>query len=327
MNYSSLISQSWRLVWRRKSLIALAFLSILASSLAYVAVYTGFIALFFSTPFFFTRLTGLGFSELGLSSGGPLAYGAMAASALGWLLLWFVGLSARGGLIASVDAHEDGRPLGLGGAFGRGWRRALTLAAMAFLLYLPVIVMTLIGQVLVISQFPEFLTMNEAEMMSRMMSIYALSCSLSVLTYGLMAFLQFIYAFAFRGVVLGNLGVVASIRHGWRVVRGNIGDILPLAMIYGGILLALIIIWYIAFFALYFVVIFALAMGGGDMSAPLLVALGAGFLVLLLLTFVVGAIALAWRSAAFTIGYRHWIAEKPVVVKEEDSTDFTDGTD
>ncbi|HRO92110.1 MAG TPA: hypothetical protein PK205_10635 [Promineifilum sp.] len=331
MNYTTLIGDSWRLVWRRKSLIALGSLSVLASILAYVALYIGFIAFFLSSPSLLIRLMGMPLTEMPEASGGPLGYIAMVLGALAWLLLWLVGLSARGGMIAAVDAHEDGRSLGAGAAFGRGWSRALTLAAMAIVVFLPVMILYLITIPLLFSRFPDLMNAGEAEIMSALMTTQALSCSLSLLIYGLMALLQFIYAFAYRGVVLGGLGVMASIRHGWRVLRGNAGDILPLALIFGGIWFGLIVLWYIAFFVIYLILLFGLALGSGDVSLPLTIAAAVGFFILLLVTLLAGGAQSAWRSAAFTSGYRYWIAEKkePAAVEASpmesaDDAPFTD---
>ena len=326
MNYSALIGDSWRLVWRRKSLIGLAFLSTLASSLAYLAMYIGFVAAFFSSGFF-SRLFLFSAADIGLPVNSALPFLAMILSAVLWLLLWLVSLSARGGLIAAVHEHERGQATTPGGAFGRGWRRVLTLAAMAFVLFLPVTLLSLIGQAIMLAVLPDFAMMNETDFMGQLMSVYALSLAFSCITYALMAFLQFIYAFAFRGVVLGEMGVVASIRHGWRVLRGHAGEIIPLAMIFGGLLVVLVVIGYIAFFGVYIVFIIALAAGGGDVSVVVLAVGAVVMLLFLLLTLVVGAILLAWRSTVFTIGYRHWIEGKPAAGGDGRATDFIEGTD
>src|SRR5690606_40679925 len=42
--------------------------------------------------------------------------------------------------------------------------------------------------------------------------------------------LSLIYPFAFRGVILRDLGAMDSIRHGWRTLKSNFGEIILLSL-------------------------------------------------------------------------------------------------
>ncbi len=311
MDQSAVMGQSWRLIWRRKSLLGLGCLTVLATVLGYVAIYAALIGFFLASPDLLTRLVSM--PELDVFwPFSPWLYALTCGGVVLWLLIWLVGLAARGGLIAAVDELEDGGQPTFGGAFGRGWRRAPRLAVMAFVLFLPVIIFSLAVQAVSFAILPNMFMMTPEEMMGAIASFYAVLCGLSLVNYALTLFIQFIYPFAFRGVVLRELGARGAIRHGWRVLRGNFGEILPLALLYGVIMVVLIGLWYAAFLGIYFGLIFSLV-SGGEPSPAFLGIIGIVLLGVSLASIVAGAILVAWRSAAFTIGYRRWTAPKAEV--------------
>jgi hypothetical protein len=308
MNQSSVIGQTWRLVWQRKSLLALGLLSALVAVLGVIALYGGLVAAFLSSPELLTRMVSLPEEAL---QPWPFPRGLLGLGVAGgifWFLLWLVGLAARGGLIAAVDDIEDGRSPTFSDAFGRGWRRVLTLAAMSFVLFLPLLILYALAQAIVLANLPDFMLASPEDVFDSMMRTYGFSLSLSGVNFLVALFLQFIYPFAYRGVMLRDLGVWSSITHGWRVLRANLGEIVPLAMIFGGLLLLLLIVWYAGFFALYIFLIIALAAGLGGPSMAIILLLVAAILLLLLFLIAAWGILTTWRSAAFTASYRRWTA-------------------
>jgi hypothetical protein len=312
MNHSAVMGQSWRLVWRRKSLLGLGLLSAVATVVGAIALYAALIGLFLASPDLIARFMGL---PDGAFEPWPFSRGWLALTVVGlivWLALWLVGLAARGGLIAAVDDLESGEPPA-GGAFGRGWRRVLPLAGMSFVLWLPYLIIVILTQAAVLATMPDFILAGEQEFFDAMMSTYLLSCGFSCVNLIVSLFLQFIYPFAYRGVVLRGMGVRASIGHGWRVLRSNFGDILPLALLFGVVMIVLLAVWYGAFFALYFVLIFGIVIDPSGPSPALIGIVIAAVLLFLLVSLFVFAILTAWRSAAFTIGYRRWAVDKPTV--------------
>lgn len=142
-------------------------------------------------------------------------------------------------------------------------------------------------------------------------------CCLAVFI-GLVAIvLNLIYPFAYRGIMLRDMGVRESIRHGWKVLRENLGEIVLLAVPFFllGALLA----------GLYSVV----ALGGsvttilsGDPAAAMN-AFSWRFIVLYVIWSLIYAVLLAWQSATFTLGYRSWTGKGAL----EDEDIFWRGVD
>jgi hypothetical protein len=148
------------------------------------------------------------------------------------------------------------------------------------------------------------------EMMSSFARLNAASLALSCGILALQLFLQFIHAFAYRGMMLRGQGVGGSIGHGWRVLRSNLGEIIPMALLFGGLQVAIVVAWYVAFFVLYVVFLVA-AIGLQETPGLGMLLVGCAGLGVLLLMFVVAwVVVTTWRSAAFTIGYRRWAEAK-----------------
>ena len=134
-----------------------------------------------------------------------------------------------------------------------------------------------------------------------------LSCFLALLTL----VLNLIYPFAYRGIMLRDLRVMDSIRHGWRVLRENLGEILLLGLIFFVINL---IISAIAALIIGLVGIssgmFAVLTSGGEMSTAQIVAAGVGMLAAFVIFAIISAIVTAWRSATFTLAYEQWTGKE-----------------
>ncbi len=323
MNYTQLIKEAWRFVWRRKGMPALAFTSMSASVLADLALYAALVGVILGVPAILERLMGIPAYMLADWPASRWGIPVAAVGLLLWPLIWLVGLAARGGMIAMVDADEDGRRLSFGGALGRGLRFSPRLAAMSFLLHLPAIGLILVAQLVLLMMIPTFVNTPPDEVFASFATFYALSISLSCLSYGVLFFLQFIYAFAYRAVVMEDRGVMGSIGQGWRVLRQRAGDIIPLAMIFLGVALLLVIIWYAAFFVIYFVLLFGAVAGGMEQPSPLFIVLVVvALLGFTLLSLIVGAIQAAWRSAAFTKAYRYWTGKAADEPTPPDKTEF-----
>ena len=128
--------------------------------------------------------------------------------------------------------------------------------------------------------------------------------------------LSLVYAFAFRGIVLRDMGVMDSIRHGWQVVRKNLGEILLLGLAFFliGIIILVVTAAIIAPIALLVgVPMVALMESNATFLQGLLAVLG---LVLGLIVFaLVSAITTAWQSATFTLAYMQWTGKDVLVEK------------
>lgn len=131
---TELVGQSWRLIWQRKSLLRLGLVSTAASLLAWAALPEAYRWAWVESPALMERLTGIprnpymnmwgiGDYPTGI---GPFTCGILVIC----LVLWLVGLAARGGLITAVDDIEgQDAP---GSAFSGALRRGPRLARAAF---------------------------------------------------------------------------------------------------------------------------------------------------------------------------------------------------
>lgn len=313
MENVSVIRRGWQIVRGHRSLFGFSAASALASGLGFLALYAAAVAALLAAPGSLRFVFGLPpelFPRETLWPFSPWLFIVTALGLIAWPLLWLLGLAARAALIAgAAGADETGR-IAAGQSFGRGLRRAPRLAAMAFLLFLPNLVFYAVYYAVAIGALRGFMTQllaaPDMTALTRVSSFSLLSTSLSFLALVLNVFLQFIYAFAFRGVVLNDLQPVAAIRHGWAVLRANANDILPPAAIFGATLVGAAVLWYGAFFAIYVLFIIALLTNRSGPSLGLIGVAGIAFLGLLALSYVAAALYLAWRSAAFTVGYRRW---------------------
>lgn len=345
MKATAAMGQSWRLIWRRKSLLRLGLVSTVASLLAWASLNEAYTWARVESPALMERLTGIPrnpFADMwgvaGASFFAPFTIGILVIC----LVVWLVGLAARGSLITSVDDVEGQDAPGSG--FGRALRRGPRLALMTFVLFLPVILLLLMGQAAV-PNWPvlanPFRFSPVAEFARMPMNFYLMGYGLPIITFIPMLFLQLIYPFAFRGMVLRDLSIFGTILHGGRVLRGNMAEIVPLLLSFGvvhivlwgllnGIFIALSVFFIYAvtrspdavnaFLTLdfdvlgYLLLTSSITSGNSPNSIGLIYYYVMGnsiALTMLLVSVVMGTIMTAWRSAAFTIGYRRWTDDKP----------------
>ena len=310
MNETSIFSQSWRYVREHKSLWGLGFLNSTAAVLGVIAIYAGLTAALMASPGLLARYLRLPDLNLAYWPFPSWVIWVALFTLIVWFLLWLVGLAARGGLITAADDIEEGRRPSGGESFGRGWRRAPVLALMSLIVFLPVIALYAVGQVALWLALPDFTQVTSENFLSGFTTLYSISMCLTCGLYFLLIFLQFIHAFAYRGVMLRELGVWSSISHGWRVLRDKPGEIIPLAMIFGGLMVAFYGIAYAVFIAFYLAGLFSFLFSTSAEGPPVvaLFFIGIIFLLAMAALFFVMVVLGAWRSTAFTIGYRRWSA-------------------
>jgi len=288
MEYSALFSRGWGITWRNKWMWLLAFIPAVAGLVTF-----GFSA-----------------GQQGMMAGG-VAYGTGAVLLLSCLrfivafLIFLIGLATRGGLIAAVDGVDRGESYSFGRALGDGRRKVRPLLGMSLLLFGGFGILVALGIALIVAG--SFFAGLTGEMLGSngtfgLIDVLATLgfCCLAVFI-GLVAIvLNLIYPFAYRGIMVRDMGVRESIRHGWKVLRENLGEIVLLAVPFFllGALLA----------GLYSVV----ALGGsvtailsGDPAAAMN-AFSWRFIVLYVIWSLIYAVLLAWQSATFTLGYRSW---------------------
>ena len=147
-------------------------------------------------------------------------------------------------VIRMVDRYEaSGEKLSVGQGFRLGWSRAafriflidLLLGLGAFLLILLVLSLTLVPLL-------GFRTGNEAIGFLSGMTTAMLLALAVLLIIVIVVVLAVVLQFFHRAAALENLGVFASIRRGWAVMRAHLGDTLVLALLLFALGLALAVV-------------------------------------------------------------------------------------
>lgn len=298
MDYIGTIRRGWEITWSNKYLWLLGFLAALGSgnSLLNYSTSGGEMQQFNMTP----------------SQMAALAGGAVALACVGLIVgivIWLLSLAARGGLISAVARIDRGKTPTFGESFRSGWRKVWRLAGMTILLF---------GVLLILGLGIVFLVLVPSGVMAAFMGgqdasggalaglgILAL-CGLGLLCLlipiGLA--LTFIYPFAMRGLVLRNMGVTESIRHGWNVLKSNLGNILLLALAFFilNIIVGLLTVAILLPLAFLVAIPFNVLASANATVLQGLLAVLAGVAVLLIIA-AVASVLTAWQSATFTLAY------------------------
>ncbi len=300
MDYMGTLQRAWRLTWENKWLWLLGFLAALGGGLGSTSNY---------------RMDGNTTpGSISPQMGAALAGGVLVLLCVFFIvgiLLWLVSLAAKGGLITSVVELDRGQTSSFGQAFRQGWRKVLSLVGMTLVLYGVVIILVIVlvvgfaGTLLAALAAGESMDSNALSGLLGTAGIVFLC--LLCLTIPLAIVLSLIYPFAYRGMMLRDLGVMDSIRHGWRVLRENLGQVLLLALLFFiiGLVIGLISGAIIALLG-FSTGLISVMMNGGQPSTAQIISAGVGFLVTAIIFAIISAIITAWRSATFTLAYEQW---------------------
>jgi hypothetical protein len=305
MDYSGTLSRGWGITWRHKWLWLLALIPALGGliSFAFGAIQQ--------------RMMGFGIEttpEVIMSQMGNL----MLLNCLS--LLFSLGLAlltvvTRGGMVAGVAGVARGESYGFGRAFGAGWRKILPLLGMSILLFIAVFVFIVALALIIIipitvGAFAGGSGQNEAFLggMS-VLGILGLCCLTVAIIVGSIL-VSMIYAFAVRGIMIRDLGVIDSLTHGWQVSRENLGAIILLALPF--VVIYLVLGTLFAAVSLGSMISGMMEMMAGDPSGftyPFSLMqnpFGWQFMILYAIYAVVVAVLTAWQSATFTLAYLQW---------------------
>jgi len=306
VDYTELITRSWNIVWKNRALWVLGFLAGLAAN-------------GIRTSNNYSSNSSEMSPEMMATLGAMVLLFSCVAIIIA-VVMWVLGVVARGGLIGSVWALDDDETatLTVGEALQPGMKAFWRMVGVNILLYLPVWLFSMAMVVVIVvmaggTAVFASIASNPDDVFNIIGPGFAmmgfLFCILLCLMIPLGIVLQLIQEFAVRGTVVRNLGVVDSIKHGWEVLRGNVGEILLLGLLFVGVGIAASMAVGVVMLPLAFLAMAPL-MGsmysGGEMSML------TGFWMLCsgLGMTIIGAILLsvftAWRSAAFTLAYKQF---------------------
>ncbi len=301
MDYMGTLQRAWRLTWANKWLWLLGFLAALGGGVTSTSNYR-----FDSSNTTPSQIT----PQMGMAlAGGALVL--MCVFFIIGILLWLVTLAAKGGLITSVADLDRGQTSSFGRAFRQGWHKVLPLVGMTLVLNAVIIVLLIILLVgfagTALAALAAGGNMDSNALTGILGTAGVVFLCLLCLLIPLAIVINLIYPFAYRGMMLRDLGVMDSIRHGWRVLRENLSHILLLGLLFFiiGLVISAVAAAIVGLLGLSSG-LFSVLMGGSQPSTAQIVAAGLGFLVAAIVFAIISAIITAWRSATFTLAYEQW---------------------
>jgi len=214
-----------------------------------------------------------------------------------------------------VSELDRGQTSSFGRAFRQGWRKVLPLVGMTLLLFSVVIILAIILGVgfagTAVAAFSAGAAMDSDALAGIAGTAGLVFLCLLCLLIPLSLVLSLIYPFAYRGIMLRDMRVVDSIRHGWRVLRDNLGEILLLGLIFFviGFIISLVAGGIMALVGISSGM-FSLMMTGGEWTTTQIVGAGVGMLAAFVIFAIISAIVTAWRSATFTLAYERWTGKE-----------------
>ena len=312
MDYGNLLSRAWKIVWANKWLFVLGFLAALGSGGGSGG----------SGNFNTGAPSSSGSpspSEIldTLSDFAPYLIAGLCFLILIAIGLWLLRLIGEAGMIESVDRIEGGETLTLGDGFRAGTSQLKNMIFLNLVMYGPFL---LVGLLL----FGGFLFLvvgsigsGSDEVLAGGLGIFGL-CAIPIICLLAIASLivNFVYPMAQRGMILHDLGVMDSIRHGWQILRTNFTEIFILAIIFVviGFAVGLAIVIVALPLALLFIlpIILAIIEGGTIITAATIIFGVLGIIAFILMSAAISSILRTFQSTTFTLAYHQWAGKKTV---------------
>lgn len=318
MDYGQLFRRGWEIVWQNKYLFVLGFLAALGaggnggSGVNYDIPSSSTSPTRPFPPDFVREVTDF------WALYGGLILGLVCFFFILGLVFWLIRLSAQGGLIESVDRIEAGEKMSFGKAFSAGAGRIYSLAGLHILINGPFILLGLlfagVGGSFFVTAMRQGGEITEA--MGGTFAILAVCGGLlACLLVPLGLIVTVVHPFAQRGLMLKQLGIVDSIRHGWNVVRENIGDVilLVIAFLVIGFLFGLVTAVFTIPFAFLAAGPFLLDLiQGNEISFGMaeVASLAFGGVCLGLVAAAVNSVLTAYRSTVVTLAYQQFVQKE-----------------
>ncbi|MEW5985506.1 MAG: hypothetical protein AB1791_02630 [Chloroflexota bacterium] len=319
MDFGSILKRSWNIVWKHKFLWLLGFLAALGSGPGNGGNRGG-------GPFSYQFDGGefdFNFPSFGrlLEQYAPILIALACLGLFLGLFLWLLHLVADAGLIRAAADLDRGDPATLSSSLSAGVKVLGRLVGVNLILYLPLLLLfaVLFGVFFLAAGASLLPLLREggqvdprtfgASMGLIVLCLLPLVCLLLPLALLVGA----IQVFARRGVVLQDLGVIASISHGWQVIRRHLGQLLILAVILivlGAIFTGIVglIVSPLAI-ALSVPTIYGLMNEGVMETGRVLLATGGG-LCLGLLVALLASVWWAYQSTVVTLAYQELVGKE-----------------
>jgi hypothetical protein len=313
MDNGKTLSRSWSIVWENKWLFVLGFLAALGSGGG-----GGGSSNFRSqAPEDISSQIPGNFSDI-LNQITPFIFVLICFFIVLGIILWLLRLVGEAGMIASVDRIEAGEKLTFRDGFRAGTSYLKNMVGLSLVFYGPFLVVGLIFAIVGISYAIANFG-SAADLSIRSFGLAALCFIPLACILGIAALVvSFVYPMAQRGIIIEKLGVMDGIRRGWQVLRENLGEIILLAVIFVviGFIVGIVALIVAAPLALLFIIpaVLAAIQGGTAFTVGNIIFGVLGVIVFILIVAAISSILRAFQSAAFTLGYHHWMGKAATAV-------------
>ena len=325
MDYGDLLKRGWNITWNHKYLWWLGFLAALGGSAGGGRLNFNFRGTGGSGGSSSTGSGNLPFDETGLeqffentladgglwASIGIAVAGLFACLLLFSLVMWFVRLAAEAGLIHAAVDIDAGQKTSFGDAFAHGREHMGTLFVVNLILKAPLFLVGLLFACAGFLMLGGMAGMGDLQAMESQLAAAAGTlaflgfCAVCLLVpYSFLV--QLMYPIAQRGVVLGNLGAMDSVRHSWTVLKANVGEMLLLGIIFWFIMLifgiasAIVVLPILAATLLPVGIAFY---NTNEVSTGLAILGGIGVVLSMIAGAFVSSVMVVMRSSTFTLAY------------------------
>lgn len=314
MNYGDLLSRAWKIVWNNKFMFLLGFLAALGSGgnipgNNFTFTYGGNDIL----PGFASR------TESFLTQYLAIILGLTCLLLVVAVVFWLIRLTAQAGLISAASRIDAGEKVSFGESVTAGISKLGRLLGINILMYGPFF---LIGFFVVASGAAVLAAtipgeagglINDIDALVGRLGVFLICITLAFcILLPLLLIVSVLYPFAQRGAVLQDLGVIQSIRHSYRIVVANLGEVIVLVVIFIvlGIAVGLVsaaILVPLAFLA--FIPAFLSAVTSGTLDFGNIALIACGGVCIGLVAAAIQAIFVAFRSSAVTLAYQEFLAK------------------
>jgi len=327
MQYGALLSRAWHIIWRNKIIWVFGFLAALGSgggggNLSFRGGDFNFPSSgqpgAGNLPPDVQRLLTRLFTDQTLLI--TIAVAIVCIAALVGLIFAFISALGHGGMVEMVREADETEHTSFGAGWNTGLRRMLPVFLIRFLLGLPTFVIIMAGIIPFVLSFIPLVTRTGVggqpeRLFAGSILASAFLCFLPALCIGVLITipLSVLETLAIRALVLEGPGIWGSIRRGWAILTGNLGEVVVVWLIFLliGIGIGIVIGLPVAAVAVVAIVPLALMTAATPIfAAPLILVI----ILIALLSAALRSIVEAYTSAVWTLAYRQWTARPAVAV-------------
>jgi hypothetical protein len=328
MQYGTLLKRAWNIIWRNKVIWVFGFLAALGSGGGGGGSNTNYRTdgREFNLPpggqggnlppelqQLFTRL----FSDLTLIL--TIVVALVCLGLLIGLVLALLSALGHGAMVEMAREADDTEKTSFSTGWNAGLRQMVRVFLIRFLLGLPTAIIILLGMIPFLLAFIPLIQNNGlrgAEAMFAGGMVLSLACFGTACCIGVLLglVLQLIETLSIRALVLEGLGILASIGRGWNVLKGNVGEVVILWLIF--LVLGIVVGIVIGIPAALLAIAVAVPMGIAAAVSPIMIApLVMVICLIAIVSAILRSVVEAYMSTTWTLAYRQWIGRgAPVAV-------------